>query len=135
MFEWFKRKKPRTLMDDFLIAFYGDPLPPKSADLEIAIQLAYREMLGGLISEQEIRELATALYEGPMPYTTHHLALSAALNFFRRPEQIDHLHVVQLRARLVALEWAKEKKIPMLSLQTFEESLYKRYKRDAQSEV
>jgi hypothetical protein len=135
MFEWLRKTKTRTLLDDFVTAMYGDPPPPKSANVETAVQLAHREMLGCLISEQEIRELASALYEGPIPYTTHHLALSVALNFFRRPEQLNHLHIVQLRARLIALDWAKEKKIPMHLLSTFEESLYERYKQCAPLDV
>lgn len=45
-----------------------------------------------------------------MPYSTHDLALSVALNFFKRPEQIDHLKVTQLGARLLAIQWTTEKK-------------------------
>ena len=130
MFGWFKSTKPPTLMDQMITAIYGDPPPPKSADLDTAIHLAHEELLGGLIDEREVRELASELYKGPMPYSTHDLALAVALNFFRRPEQVSKLGEVQLTARMLALEWAKDpqKRVPRAMLQTFEDSLYRRYK-------
>jgi hypothetical protein len=130
MLGWFKRKKPQTLMDQMIIAIYGDPPPAKSAELTTAIELAHQELLGGLISEREVSEVATELYKGPMPHSTHDLALAVALNFFRRPEQIPRLAAVQLTARMLALQWAKDpqKRVPAAVLQSFEECLYRRYK-------
>ena len=94
MFGWFKRNKPPTALDQVITAVYGDKPPPRSANVDLAVRLAHEELLGGLISLEEVRELAANLYKGPLPYSTCDLALSVALNFFRRPELIPKLEAV-----------------------------------------
>jgi hypothetical protein len=128
MFGWSKKKEPSTLMDQIIVAIYGDPPPKRSADLNTAIQLAYQELLVEVISKDEVTKIANALYDGPMPYSTHDLALSVALNFFKRPKQIEHLRDAQLTARLLALQWTKERKVVRPLPQSFEDTLYKLYK-------
>jgi uncharacterized protein (DUF2267 family) len=128
MFGWFK-KKPPTFMDQFITAIYGDPPPKKRADVETAIQLAYEDLLLDTISKEEIRQIATSLSEGPIPYSTHDLAISVALYFFKRIPAEDHeiLFEVQLHARMKALGWAKEGKVVAPVLQIFEDTLYEYY--------
>lgn len=128
MFAWLKKPQP-TLLDQMLTTVYGTPLPKKTANLETAFQLAYAQLLGGIVSEDEVREVTRALNNSPIPYSTHDLALAVALNFFRRPDQVERLSSVQLQARRIAAAWAQDPqtKIPALFFQSFEDSLRKQY--------
>ena len=82
MFGFSKKKKPENMAEQFIFAVYGNPPPPKTAKLDEAIQLAHEELLMGVVSREEVAEIATRLYALPTPYSTHDLALSVALNFF-----------------------------------------------------
>lgn len=128
MFGLFNKKKPVTMLDTLIVAMYGDPPPPKRADISKAIQLAHNELLLGLIGKSEITAIANDLSSGPIPYSTNDLALSIALNFFKKPELKSQLMPAQIMARLCALEWYKEKKVARMLLESFEEVLYKLYK-------
>ena len=127
MFGWFK-KKASSPLEQLVKAMYGDSPPSTEPDLEQAIKLAHADLLQSLVDEREVRTIAKELNDGPMPYSTHALALSAALNFFRRPDRVSILQDAQLMARMTALEWARENKIPPMLLSAFEESLYTRYR-------
>lgn len=76
------KKKQESAMDVFIRALYGDPPPPKRAKLSEAVELT-SALLMGVVSERKILTVATQLNSGPIPYTTHDLALSAALSFLR----------------------------------------------------
>ena len=123
----FGKKKPETAMDVFIRSIYGDPPPPKRAVLSEAIDLA-NELLMGEVSEQDIIIQATQLNSGPIPYSTHDLALSVALSFFKKPELIPRLGSAQLMARMSMLEWFDEKKVAPILVKSFEDTLYKLYK-------
>jgi len=127
MFGRFKKKPPSPL-EELVKAMYGDSPPSSKPDLEQAVRLAHENLLHLLIDEGEVRAIAKELNDGPMPYSTHSLAISAALNFFRRPDRVSVLQHAQIMARMTALEWAQQKKIPPTLLAAFEESLYKRYR-------
>lgn len=127
MFGWFK-KKPKTLMDDIVKATYGNSPPTEPPDLENAVELAHEQLLMGIIGIDEVRDIATKLRDGPMPYTTHGLALCAAMNLYRRSESREILEEAQLLARMTALTWAKDSLIPPTLLSSFEHSLYTRFK-------
>lgn len=127
MFGFFKKKKAQNALDEFIFAVYGNPPPPKRANVEQAIVLA-NELLMGVISEPAVRRQAIALNEGPVPYSTHDLALSVALNFFKQPEHIPQLFTAQLMARMKALEWQQAGLVVPMLLQSFEHVLYKLYK-------
>ncbi len=75
----FKRRKSATALDEFIFAIYGNPPPPKRANVEQAIALACVELLLGVIDQREVRGHALALAATPIPYSTHDLALSVAL--------------------------------------------------------
>ena len=128
MFGFFNKKKPVSMMDTFIVAMYGDPPPPKRADVSKAIQLAHQDLLLDLVDKSEVIGVANDLSSGPIPYSTSDLALSIALNFFKRPELKSKLKSAQMVARLCALEWYKEKKVAHMLLESFEEVLYKLYK-------
>ena len=91
MFGLLRRNKPATLLDKFIEAVYGNPRPPKRAILGEAIDLAFEDLLLNQVSKSAITEVATELNRGPIPYSTHDLAVSAALNFFKRPEMMPVL--------------------------------------------
>ena len=82
----------------------------------------------GEVSKQEIQTLATQLSSGPIPYSTHDLALSVALNFFKDPERIPSLGTAQLMARMSMLEWLQDGKVAPMLVKSFEDTLYKLYK-------
>jgi hypothetical protein len=128
MFGWFQKKKPATLMDQFIVSMYGDSPPQKRADVDAAIQLAHQELLGELVDLREIREIATALYRGPIPYSTHDLALSVALNFFKQPTQIERLKDIEAFATIKARLWLKKEHVAPMIFKTFQETLYRVYR-------
>lgn len=121
------KKKPETAMDLLIKTMYGDPPPPKRANLSEAVGLA-NDLLMGEVTEREIVTLATQLNSGPIPYSTHDLALSVALSFFKDPARISRLRTAQLMARMSMIEWLQEKKVAPLLVQSVEDTLYKLYK-------
>jgi len=120
------KKKPESAMDNLIKAMYGDPPPPKRAKLAESVDLA-NELLMGEISEREIMTLAAQLNSGPIPYSTHDLALSVALNFFKDPSRVPSLRTAQLMARMSMIEWLQQKKVAPLLVQSVEDTLYKLY--------
>ena len=128
MFGLFGKKKPETAMDVFIKTLYGDPPPPKRANLQEAIRLADENLLMGLVPNEQISSIAAQLNNGPIPYSTHDLAVSVALNFFKRAELNQILSSAQLMARLSVMEWLSENKLAPLLVQSFEDTLYKLYK-------
>ena len=86
MFGFGKKKKPKTPLDSFITAVYGDPPPQKRANVSEATRLASEELLMGNIDSSEVTQLAEDLASGPIPYSTQDLALSVALNFFQQPK-------------------------------------------------
>lgn len=130
MFNLFGKKntKPKTALDAVIIAVYGDPPPPKTAKVGEAIHIAHEMLLMELISKDEVTKVANELNSGPMPYSTHDLALSVALNFFKQPKRISELADAQMLARLQAVEWLKDKKAVPALVKSFEDTLYKLYK-------
>jgi len=127
MFGLFGKKKQETLMDDLIKSLYGDHPKPKTAKLSEAIELA-RDLLMGQVSDKEIAIVGAQLDNGPMPYSTHDLAVSIALNFFKNPQYIPKLYRAQLMARITVLGWLQETKVLPMLVSVFEDTLYKLYK-------
>lgn len=126
MFGFLKKKKPANALDDFIFSVWGNPPPPKRADLETAITLASK-LLMGLISETKIRNQAIALHIRPMPYSTHELAISVASYFFIDPIYVTQLSEAQLPARVRSLEWLKQGLVVPILAKSFEDELYTIY--------
>jgi len=122
------RLAPANGMEAFIFSVYGNPPPPKTAKPEEAAQIAYEELLMKLVDKEEVAKLTTELSSGPMPYSTHDLALSTALNFFKRPELVPRLFNAQLFARMKAMEWLEQGRVVQALVSSFEEVLYKLYK-------
>lgn len=122
-----KKKKPKNALDEVIFSIYGNPPPPKRANLGQAIGLA-NGLLMGVIDEREVGNQAIALNDGPIPYSTHDLALSIALNFFQKQEHVPQLFDAQILARMKILEWLQEGLVAPLIAQSFENVLYKLYK-------
>jgi hypothetical protein len=128
MFGLFNRKKkPKNALDEFIFAVYGNPPPPKRANVEQAIDMASK-LLMGIIDKNDIRDQARALNDGPIPYSTHDLAISVSLNFFKQPENVTQLFESQLLARMQMLEWLEKGLVAPMLAQSFENVLYKLYK-------
>lgn len=127
MFGFFKKKKP-TVIDDATREIYGDNPPARSADLERAIALAYDDLLFKQIPQQDVQRRATSLFNGPLPFSTHDLAVSTALAFFGAADNIERLSGCQLAARACVLNWLKAREVaPMIAIE-FENVLYVEYK-------
>jgi hypothetical protein len=121
-------KKPPTIMDGLVQSIYGNKPPKKQADLLEASQIASERLLLDLIEYSDVHDIAKRLFDGPMPYSTYDLAVSASLNFFKNTDLFDDLKLAQITARLQVAEWAREGKVVILLAQAFEDVLYKLYK-------
>ena len=128
MFGFSKKKKPANALDEFIFAVYGNPPPPKRANIDHAAELACNELLLGMVDREAVREHARALAAGPIPYSTQDLAISVALNFFKDPRYVPHLFTAQLAARVQAVAWTQAGLVVKPLMQGFEDSLYKLYK-------
>ena len=123
-----RKKKPANAMEAFIFAAYGNPPPAKTAWSGEAALIAYKELLATVIDQEDVAEVTAKLNAGPIPYSTHDLALSVALHFFKRPESISSLRDAQLVARIAALDWLQKGNVNPLMVQSFEDTLYKLYK-------
>jgi hypothetical protein len=123
-------KDTPTAMDAIIKLTYGNSPPQKSANLQEATELSCKTLLGNVVDIAEVREIATELYNGPMPYSTHDLAVATAMNLFRGANRDRHeeLARIQLLSRMTVLDWVKARKLNPLIAKTFEDSLYKLYK-------
>jgi hypothetical protein len=128
MFGFSKQKKPKTALDEFIFALYGNPPPPKRADVDVAARLAFEDLLMRNVDEADVRAVAQELGASPIPYSTHDLALSVALNFFKRPECKPRLQTAQMFARMKMLEWFQAGFVVQVLAKGFEDVLYKDYK-------
>ena len=123
-----KKRIPKNALDELIFVAYGNPPPPKTAVLYDAINIAHEELLMKLISFEDVYKVGKELYDSPIPYSTHDLALSIALNFFSDTELMPTLEEAQLFARAKMLEWLSENRINPMMTKSFEEKLYRLYK-------
>jgi hypothetical protein len=121
-------KKQPTAMDALIHTIYGANPPKKSANLERSITIAHKDLLFEKVPLSEVKRLAGELFNGPIPYSTHDLAVSTALAFFKAPEHMRALQDCQIPARLRVNGWAMERKVIGPLALTFENVLYKVYK-------
>jgi hypothetical protein len=127
MFSMFKRKSP-TAMDAFIRTIYGANPPRKSADLERSVTIAHEDLLFERVPLPEVKRVAGELFQGQIPYSTHDLAVSTALAFFKAPGFVPVLTECQIPARLRVVNWAKDRKVVGPLAQSFEAVLYRVYK-------
>ena len=129
MFGWGSKK--RTVMDEYIRVYYGADPPKRRADVEFAVTLACTKLLGNYVDAEEVRCIASNLYSGPIPYSTHDLALAAALSFYKSAnlKRLEALSGVQLSARMELLDWLKEGYVAPMIAKTFEDNLYQLFKR------
>jgi len=126
MFNFLKKKNaPLSLLDKFILTAYGDPPPKKTAILEEAVDIAYKNLLKQLISKDEILKIAEPLFKGKIPYSTNDLAVSVALNFFKRPELKLLLSNIQNDARKNIHLWLQKNQLNRYLAESFEYSLNK----------
>jgi len=118
-------KKTKSLLDQFILIVYGDPPPLKTAVPEMAIEIAYSDLLKQIINKNEISKVTYSLYKGKIPYSTNDLALSVALNFFKRSELIPLLKNVQIEARKIKDDWMQQNKVNKYLGESFDYTLKK----------
>ena len=124
------KKRSTSAVNELIKGIFGDKPPRKSADVAQAVRLAADDLLCGTTDRDRLMRLAKELDAGPIPYSTHDLAVSVALRIFKDADSVtrEDLFTAQLTARLAALEWAKEGKVAPTLLGAFEQTLYKLYK-------
>lgn len=54
MFGFLKKKIPTNALDKFIFAIYGNPPPPKRANVEMAITIASSELLMGIVVDKVV---------------------------------------------------------------------------------
>jgi len=62
-----------------------------------------------------------------MTYSTHDLAVSVAMHFFKDPDYLDRLEDAHLNARELVAEWAEQGIVASLLAETFDRILERRY--------
>ena len=130
MFGFLKMKKPAKASEDANFACYGNSPPLQRANLEEAVTVATDEILMGVVERQEVQGQAETLYSGPVPYSTHDLALSVATNFFRRPEYIPPLRDFHIIALLQAIQWFRQGLVTPVLVENFEKIICQSYESD-----
>jgi hypothetical protein len=127
VFGFFTKKKPVDPLEEFIFVVYGNPPPPKTADLEEAINIATDEILMGVVKRQEVQREGEVLYSIPVPYSTHDLALSIATGFFAQSRYIQSLRDFHVIALIQAIQWAQEGLVVPVWVDKFAEVLSKLY--------
>lgn len=128
MFNFLRKRRPKNALDDLIFAVYGNPPPQKRADVALATHIAYDDLLLKNYAYDKVAHQTTELEIGPIPYSTHDLAISVALHFLTRADVTAKTFAIQINARTKALEWHNRGFIAPLLLKSFDNSLYKRYK-------
>ena len=128
MFGLFSNKeKPQNALEELIISVYGNPPPAKRANVNRAVSLA-NKLLMDVVDEHEVSRKGIALNHGPVPYSTHDLALSIALYFFKQPDYVPQLSMAQHMARIKVLEWHQAGLVVPALVKGFEDVLYRLYK-------
>lgn len=118
MFGTLEKKTPgNVLQEDF--ALYGDPAQPEKANLQEAITIAGDELLMGRVERREVQRQAEALYATQVFSSTHDLALSVAMNFYRQPGYIPCLDDGKIIALLKVIHWYQEGLVMQALLENF----------------
>ena len=124
-----KKGQSETAMDALIRMTYGSVPPPKTAVLADAVQLAHQDLLAEVVDIESVQRIAAGLYRGPMPYSTHDLAVSAALNVFKNADGDlrTALSEIEEIARIQVQNWLLERKVAPLIAKTFNDTLVKAY--------
>ena len=122
------RENFNSALDEFIKITYGDNAE-RTASLSESVELAYQSLLGGLVDKAEIRLKAVELLQSSIPYSTHDLAISVALNFYKRDELAESLSDAHLGARVNVMEWLENGTVNEALAEAFEATLYKKFKR------
>ena len=120
------KKEKYSLMDDFNNLLGGGGT---DCSLHDSVEMAYSQLLGEVVSKEEVMKIAKGLHDGPMKYEYHDLAFAVALYFYRNKDYIDLLENQQLITRAILLESLQSEKLNPLIAGVLEDYLYKLYKK------
>ena len=124
-----KKLKSKNALDDLIYTMYGNPPPPKTAQLPKAVSIAKEILLQNEVSESEIWAIGIDLNDSPIPYTTHELAFSIAMNFFKKPELRDQFILTHLGAVLKLAEWVEDNSFNRNLASSYQQALYRTFKK------
>jgi hypothetical protein len=114
-------------MDGLVKLASNNHAPKKTANLDDAIRLADQTLLQQRIPLTSVVEKAKQLFNGPMPYSTHDLAVATALGYLKDPELLQTFRDVQSNARNEVARWQREGRLNPMLAETFEAVLESRY--------
>jgi cytochrome bd-type quinol oxidase subunit 2 len=117
-----------SALNEFIRTAYGDSAK-RTASLTESVELAYQSLLGGVVDKADIRSKAVELLQSSIPYSTPDLAISVALNFYKRDELTESLSGAQIGARVQLMEWLQNGTVNAVLAKAFEATLYEKFKR------
>jgi len=97
-------------------------------NVDAATDLALECLLLNAIERPEVRKVVESFGSKFNLPTNYDLAVVAALAFFKSPNLMDRLSLVQMMARVTAAEWLQEGNLSPKILRIFEDELYRAYK-------
>ncbi|MDD3618222.1 MAG: hypothetical protein RBR09_10845 [Desulfobulbaceae bacterium] len=119
MLHFFRKKKCADAKKKLIAAAYGDSPPLRRVDREEAITIAADEILLGMVDRQEVQRQAKILFPGPVPCSTHDLALSVAASFFHHPDYATLLKDFHLLALVQAIQWFRHGLVAAAQVENF----------------
>lgn len=123
----FLKKKQQDVLVAASSSLYGSNLSIGDADVDLAVTLAYTDLLITAVDLPAVDRTARGMATGPVSQSTHDLALSVAMYYFTDPAYFETLEVVQLFSRLEVRHWLASGKVTPHLAQAFEECLDRAY--------
>lgn len=122
-----KPQQDKSALDGLIEIVYGKNPPSRTAVLSDSIQIAFDDLLLGVIPLKAVTEKANELFISGMPFSTHDLAFSTALHFFREQPNKKDLFMAQLSATMILGDAVVEGKLNRTIAETFQEYVYTAY--------
>jgi hypothetical protein len=120
-------QQEKSALDSLIEIVYGANPPSRTAVLSDSIQIAFDDLLLGVIPLKAITGKANELFISGMPFSTYDLAFSTALHFFREHPNKQDLFMAQLSATMILGDAVLEGKLNRTIAETFQEYVYTAY--------
>lgn len=125
-------QQDKPALDGLIEIVYGKNPPSRSAVLSDSVQIAFDDLLLGVIPLKSVTEKTSELFISGMPFSTYDLAFSTALHFFREHPTKQDLFMAQLSATMILGDAVLEGKLNRTIAETFQEYVYTAYHPDNQ---